>query len=176
VLHAAARGGRVAPMGSPRRAAPAARPALAVALACLICAALSAAALGATVIHFQRESLPALETQLHRHEVHALAFHPTPEPGHVHVSLDNGRHMTVTYVASDQATLVALARSSGAPVAIAVAKEKKSKAAHHKLRYIAAGILIVVIIVVTAVLLVDRRRRINETDAGAPVAPSSGDA
>lgn len=148
-----------------------------VALAASLLLAASPAG-AATAIHFQRESLSALEAQLAKHEVHALSFHPIPSPGHVHVSLDNGQHMTVVYAAPDQAKLTARAQTLGVPVAVAVAKSKaKTKTTHHKLRYIAAGLVIVVIIVVAAVLLVDRRRRVNEADDdGAPAAPSSSDA
>ncbi len=148
-------------------------------VACAIAFALAStpAFAATTVIHFQHESLPALEAQLAKHEVHALAFHPTPAPGHVHVSLNNGQHMTVVYAPAEQAQLEARAKAVGTPYAIAVAKSKTaSKASHHKLRYIAAGLVILVIIVVTAVLLVDRRRRVNEGQDGAPAAPSSSDA
>jgi len=148
--------------------------------ATLLLAALAAAPLtaaspagAATVIHFQRESLTGLEAQLAKHEVHALSFHPTPAPGHVHISLNNGQHMTVVYAAPDQARLIARAHALAVPVAVAVAKSTTSKTTHHKLRYIAAGLVIVVIVVVAAVLLVDRRRRINEADSGAPAASSS---
>jgi hypothetical protein len=162
-------------MSGPTRAPLAGRLALAAVLASLACVAATGTALAATVIHFQRESLPALEHQLQRHEVHALAFHPAPVPGHVHVSLNNGGHMTVAYAPAEQAHLIALARAVGAPVVVAVAKPAAaSKPVHHKLRYIAAGIVIVVIIVVVAVLLVDRRRKLGEAE-GAPLAPSSGD-
>jgi hypothetical protein len=130
----------------------------------------------ATVVHFQRESLPALEGQLSKHEVHALSLHPAPAPGHVHVSLQNGQHMTVVYAPAQQAPLLAHASAAGVPVAIAVAKAKTSKSSHHKLRYIAAGLVIVVIAIVTAVLLVDRRRRVNEADGSASAPASSPDA
>jgi len=145
------------------------------AVACLLIAAVPAGA--ATVIHFQRESLQALEGQLAKHEVHALSFHPSPAPGHVHVSLNNGQHMTVVYTPQQQTLLITRARSLGIPVAVAAAKTKATtKTTHHKLRYIAAGLVIVVIIVVTAVLLIDRRRRINEGDGSARPEPSSSDA
>jgi hypothetical protein len=135
----------------------------------------TAAAGAATVIHFQHESLRALEAQLSKHEVHALSFHPVPAPGHVHVSLNNGQHMTVVYAASDQASLIARARALAVPVAVATAKSKTtSKTTHHKLRYIAGGLVIVVIIVVTAVLLIDRRRRVNEAEPE-PAAPAPSD-
>jgi len=133
-------------------------------LACA-CLALGTSALAATVIHFQPESLSALKVQLAHHEVHALAFHPASTQGHVHVSLRDGRHMTVAYATSGQAALVAVARADGIPVAIATAKPKTAaKPAHHKLRYIAGGILVAVIIVVAVVLLIDRRRKLGEAD------------
>jgi hypothetical protein len=120
------------------------------------------ASAGATAIHFVPEGLPALKAQLHHHEVHAVTFHPTPAPGHIHVSMNDARHFTVIYAESEQAQLVALAHANGARYTVAVAKPKAAKkAAHHTLRYIAGGIVIVVILVVAAVLLVDRRRKLN---------------
>jgi hypothetical protein len=138
--------------------------------------AASASAEGTTtVIHFTPESIAALEAQLGKHEVHALTFHPTPAPGHVHVSMNDHRHYTVVYNgAGEQEHLIVLANANGARYAIAVSKAKPAKATHHTLRYIAAGILIVVIIVVVAVLLVDRRRKLNQESQAAP-ASSSGD-
>ena len=137
-------------------------------LAVALTLALSAAsANAATVIHFQPESTSALTVQLHHHEVHALTFHPTPAPGHVHVSLNNGQHMPVVYTASEEAQFVALARADGTPVAVAVAKPKTAaKPVHHTLRYVAGGILVLVIVVVAAVLLVDRRRKLSEEGGG----------
>ncbi|MGO8904057.1 MAG: hypothetical protein ACLQMH_00360 [Solirubrobacteraceae bacterium] len=142
----------------------------------------STTTLAATAIHFEPESLPALKGQLAHHEVHALTFHPAATEGHIHVSMNDGRHFTVVYSTSEQAALVALGRSDGARVLIAAAKPKAAaKPAHHKLRYIAAGILVVVIIVVAAVLLVDRRRKLGEAGEddraadGASVSPAAGE-
>jgi hypothetical protein len=137
-------------------------------LAVALAATLSAAGASATtVIHFQPESVSTLNVQLHHHEVHALTFHPTPAPGHVHVSLNDGRHVTVVYNASEEAQLLALAHADGTPVAVAVAKPKAAtKSVHHTLRYVAGGILVLVIIVVAAVLLVDRRRKLGEEGDG----------
>jgi hypothetical protein len=139
-------------------------------LAVALTLALSAAsANAATVTHFQPESTSALTVQLHHHEVHALTFHPTPAPGHVHVSLNDGRHMTVVYPTSEEVQFVALARADGTPVAVAVTKPKAAaKSVHHTLRYVAGGILVLVIIVVAAVLLVDRRRKLSEEAADTP--------
>jgi hypothetical protein len=162
-----------------RRALRVVRVALASALLVLTAAlalAGSANAESTTVIHFQPEGLPPLEAQLHKHEVHALTFHPTPAPGHIHVSMNDGKHYTVVYTTTaEQEHLIALARTDGTAVTVATVKTK-SKATHHKLRYIAAGILIVVIVIVAAVLLVDRRRKLREEEAGGAPAPSaSGD-
>ncbi len=125
----------------------------------------------ATVIHFQPESLPALEAQLHKHEVHAVTFHPTPAPGHIHVSMNDGKHYTVVYTANEQARLVALATANGARYTVATVKPKAAKSTHHTLRYIVGGIVIVVIVVVVAVLLVDRRRKLGEGGDAAKPAP-----
>ncbi|HWY17323.1 MAG TPA: hypothetical protein VNY27_01290 [Solirubrobacteraceae bacterium] len=133
--------------------------------------ALAASASGATAIHFQSESLPALQAQLHKHEVHALTFHPTPAPGRIHASMNDGRHYTVVYAAGQQATLVALAHANGARYTVAKVKPKAAKATHHTLRYIAGGIVVVVIVIVVAVLLVDRRRKLGEGDSGTTSAP-----
>jgi hypothetical protein len=138
-------------------------------VACVLgaCAVIGASALAATTIHFERESLPAMTVQLHHRQVHALSFHPATPTGHIHVSLNDGRHMTVAYASSEQAHLLALARAAGTPVTVATVKAKKAKpAAQHKLRYIAGGLLVLVIIVVLAVLLIDRRRKLRETEDG----------
>lgn len=127
---------------------------LALALA-LVVPALAAA------IHFEKESLSAYEGQLRHGEVHALTFHPGngTTAGHMHISLNNGEHMTVTYAASEQGKLVAQAKAANARVKVANATATPKKApVKHKLRYIAGGILIVVIIVVLVVLLIGRRR------------------
>jgi hypothetical protein len=156
---------------------------IALSVACLLVAglAMSATALAATAIHFEPESLPALEGQLHHGQVHALSFHPSATTGHIHVSLNDGKHMTVAYVNSEQAHVIALANAAGTPVVIAQAKPKAAaKPVHHKLRYIAGGILVLVVIVVLAVLLIDRRRKLGEAGGdgagdGAAVSSSSAE-
>jgi hypothetical protein len=141
-------------------------------LSAILTLALTVGASAATVIHFQSESLPAFEAQLRKHEVHAVTFHPTPAPGHIHVSMNDGRHFTVVYAAGEQARLVALASASGARYTVATVKPKAAKSTHHTLRYIAGGIVIVVIVVVVTVLLADRRRKLNEGGEGTKSAPS----
>ena len=116
----------------------------------------------ATVIHFQKESVGAYEAQLHHGEVHALTFHPGTSTGHLHISLNNGNHMTVSYASSEQGKLVAQAQADHARVQVATVTVKKAAPVKHKLRYIAGGILVVVIIVVLGVLLIGRRRALAE--------------
>jgi hypothetical protein len=139
----------------------------------VICATLGALVLAlpagaATVIHFQQETLPAYEVQLHKGEVHALTFHPGTTTGHLHISMNNGTHYTVAYAAGEQAKLVAQAEAGHARVQIAAVTVKKTAPVKHKLRYIAGGILIVVIIVVLIVLLIGRRRALVEESPRAP--------
>lgn len=144
-------------------------------VAVLVPAMAAARARAATVIHFQSESLSALEAQLHHHEVHAVTFHPTPAPGHVHVSMDDGHHFTVVYAANEQEKLIALARANGARYTVAKVKAKPAKSTHHTLRYIAGGIVVVVIVVVVAVLLVDRRRKLRDGEGETATTPAPGD-
>jgi hypothetical protein len=136
-----------------------------VALAAL-CLALSAAVFavpaGAATVHFEKESLQAYEAQLHRGQVHALTFHPGTTTGHLHISLDNGGHMTVEYAVTEQGKLLAQAHAANARVKLAAAQTKKAAATKHKLRYIAGGILIAVIVIVLMVLLIGRRRAVAE--------------
>jgi hypothetical protein len=142
-----------------------------------VCVALAAAVAtgpaGAATIHFQKESLQAYEGELHKGEVHAVTFHPGTTTGHLHISLNNGGHMTASYAASEQGKLVAQAQAANARVKIATLKTKKTAAVHHKLRYIAGGILIVVIIVVLVVLLIGRRRAVADGDEQTPQGESA---
>jgi uncharacterized integral membrane protein len=153
------------------------RPNAAVALLCIaILGLLVAAPAIAAGIHFERESLKSYEAQLHKGEVHALTFHPGSggSAGHLHISLNNGEHLTVTYVASEQGKLVARAQAANARVKVAAATStKKAAPAKHKLRYIAGGILIVVIVVVLIVLLVGRRRAVAGEGGQAPPGESA---
>jgi hypothetical protein len=141
-----------------------------------VCLALAAMVLAlpaaAATVHFEKESLQAYEGQLHHGQVHALTFHSGTPTGHLHISLNNGGHMTVVYPASEQGRLVAQAQAAHARVKLATLQAKKTAAVHHKLRYIAGGILIVVILIVLVVLLVGRRRTLAE-DGPAPSGESA---
>lgn len=140
----------------------------ALAALCLVLGAVLAVPAGAATVHFEKESLQAYEAQLHKGQVHALTFHPGTTAGHLHISLNNGGHMTVVYAETEQGKLVAQAQAANARVKVAAAVTKKTTAVKHKLRYIAGGILIVVIIIVLMVLLIGRRRAV----AGEGPAPS----
>jgi magnesium-transporting ATPase (P-type) len=148
--------------------------ALAVLCTALIALLVAAPAIAAA-IHFERESLKSYEAQLHKGEVHALTFHPGKgsSAGHLHISLNNGEHMSVTYVASEQGKLVAQAQAANARVKVATVTTKKAAPVKHKLRYIAGGILIVVIVVVLIVLLVGRRRAVAGDGPQAPSGESA---
>lgn len=122
-------------------------------------------AAGAAAIHFEKETLSAYEGQLRHKEVHAIALHPGTTTGHLHISLNDGRHMTVEYAVANQSKLVAQAQAAGTRVTVAKAT-KSTAAVKHKLRYIAGGILIVVILIVLAVLLIGRRRALAEGSGG----------
>lgn len=135
----------------------------AIVRAALVCVSLALLAVPAYAagVHFQSESLPAYERQLAHGEIHADSFHPASAGGHLHVSLNDGRHMTVAYAPSEQAKLVADARAKGVHVLLATATPRHATPAKHKLRYIAGGILIAVILIVLVVLLVGRRRAVT---------------
>ncbi len=128
---------------------------------------------GAATVHFEKETLKAYEGQLHKGEVHAVTFHAGSPSGHLHISLNNGGHMTVEYPAAQQAKLVAAAEAANTRVKVATVKVKKTAAVKHKLRYIAGGLLILVIIVVLVVLLIGRRRALAEGDPHSPQGESA---
>jgi hypothetical protein len=157
--HASATDARVRAMNRSNRRVNAVLVAVCATLAAIVLAVPAGAA---TVIHFQKESVGAYEVQLHHGEVHALTFHPGTPTGHLHISLNNGGHMTVAYASGEQGKLVAQAQADHARVQIATVTVKKAAPVKHKLRYIAGGILIVVILVVLMVLLIGRRRALAE--------------
>ena len=143
------------------------RPSVVLAGFCTVLTAAVLAVPAGAVVHFEKESLSAYEGQLRHKQVHSDAFHPGTPTGHLHVSLNDGKHMTVAYAPAQQARLVAQAQAVGAHVQVAKAAAKTAPV-KHKLRYIAAGILIVVILIVLAVLLIGRRRTIVEEAREAP--------
>jgi ATP-dependent Zn protease len=151
------------------RALPPLRLALVLSAACL---ALALAPAAASAVRFQHESFPEFEHQLAGGQIKAATFNKKAHT--LHLTLNDGRHMLVSYPSHEEPQLAAKLQAKGVAVTVEKKKKKAKTAVHHKLRYIAGGILIVVIIVVGVVLMVDRRRRLNAE--GAPAAPpSAGD-
>jgi hypothetical protein len=163
-----ARDGRVAPVSRSTRA-----PKIAVAVLCLaLFLVASGIATGAT--RFQHESFGAFEKQLNAGQIHAATFNKKAHT--LHLSLNDGRRMLVSYPSHEEPQLAAKLRARG--VSVAVQKKKKKsivkKAVHHTLRYIAGAIVVIVIGVIAAVLLIDRRRKLGEAQRGASTpAPTS---
>jgi ATP-dependent Zn protease len=136
---------------------------------CLVLALVSAgAAVGAT--HFQHESFGAFQKQLSAGQIHAATFNKKAHT--LHLSLNDGRHMLVSYPSHEEPQLASKLRAKGVPVAVEKKKGTAKKAAHHTLRYVAAAIVVVVIGVIVGVLLLDRRRKLGEARDGAS-APAS---
>ncbi|HVA19566.1 MAG TPA: hypothetical protein VMU55_05290 [Solirubrobacteraceae bacterium] len=131
--------------------------------------ALALAASAAGVVHFTRESFGAFEKQLAARQIHAATFNKKAHT--LHLSMNDGRHLLVSYPSHEEPQLAAKLAAKGVPVAVEKKQKKKATTAvHHTLRYVAGGIVVIVIIVVAAVLLIDRRRKLGEeaTDAAPP--------
>lgn len=146
---------------------------VAVAAVC-VALALLAPEIAAGAARFQKESLQAFQQQLNAGQIHAATFNKKAHT--LHLSLNDGRRMLVSYPSHEEPQLAAQLRAKGVPVAVQKKKKKSvvKKAVHHTLRYIAGAIVVVVIGVIAAVLLIDRRRKLGEARGGAP-ARSSGD-
>jgi hypothetical protein len=139
----------------------------AAALAMTLALALAASAVGA--VHFTHESFGAFEKQLAARQIHAATFNKKAHT--LHLSMNDGRHLLVSYPSHEEPQLAAKLAAKGVPVAVEKKQKKKATTAvHHTLRYVAGGIVVIVIIVVAAVLLVDRRRKLGEgaTDTAPP--------
>jgi hypothetical protein len=125
---------------------------------------MAASAIGA--VRFQHESFGAFEKQLAARQIHAATFNKKAHT--LHLSMNDGRHLLVSYPSHEEPQLAAKLEAKGVSVAVEKKKKPPAKAVHHTLRYIAGGILVLVIVVVAAVLLVDRRRKLSEEAADAP--------
>jgi hypothetical protein len=139
----------------------------AAALAMTLALALAASAAGA--VHFTHESFGAFEKQLAARQIHAATFNKKAHT--LHLSMNDGRHLLVSYPSHEEPQLAAKLAAKGVPVAVEKKQKKKATTAvHHTLRYVAGGIVVIVIIVVAVVLLVDRRRKLGEgaTDTAPP--------
>jgi ATP-dependent Zn protease len=142
---------------------------IALAAICLALALLAPAA-AAGAARFQHESFSAFQQQLSGGQIHAATFNKKAHT--LHLSLNDGRRMLVSYPSHEEPQLAAQLRAKGVPVAVEKKKKKLvAKAVHHTLRYIAGGIVVVVIAVVVAVLLVDRRRKLTGEATGESATP-----
>jgi hypothetical protein len=136
---------------------------IAAAVVCLTCASLLAAAVAgaATIVVYQKESLPTYETQLAGGQVQAVTINKRIRS--LRVTLKSGAHVLVKYPPHHEPTYAAALQAKGVPTTVLkpaeAIKEVVKKPVHHKLRYIAAGILILVIVIVGVVLYVDRKRK-----------------
>jgi hypothetical protein len=120
--------------------------------------AMAASAIGA--VRFVHEGLQAFEKQLAAGQIHAATFNKKAHS--LHLSMNDGRHLLVSYPSHNEPQLAAKLEAKGVPVAIEKKAKKATPTAHHTLRYVAGGILVIVIIVVAGVLLMDRRRKLGE--------------
>ena len=134
-----------------------------------------AASVGAQT--FQHETFKDYEKQLNAGQIHAATFNLKAHT--LHLTLNDGRLMLVSYPSHEEPQVAAQLRAKGVAVTIKKKKKAVAKAVHHTLRYIAGGIVVIVIGVVVAVLLVDRRRKLGQPapDPGSPGAgaPSTSD-
>jgi hypothetical protein len=130
-----------------------------------------------TVGRFQHETFKDYEKQLNAGQIHAATFNLKAHT--LHLTLNDGRLMLVSYPSHEEPQVAAQLRAKGVQVTVKKKKKAVAKAVHHTLRYIAGGIVVIVIGVVVAVLLVDRRRKLGQAapDHGSPSAgaPSGGD-
>ena len=132
----------------------------------LILLATVASAGAQTVVRFTHESFGAFEKQLAAGQIHAATFNKKAHT--LHLSMNDGRHLLVSYPSHEEPQLAAKLEAKGVPAAVEKKQKKATAAVHHTLRYIAGGIVVLVIIVVAAVLLVDRRRKLSEGAAETP--------
>jgi N-dimethylarginine dimethylaminohydrolase len=80
------------------------------------------------------------------------------------ITLKDGSHVLAKYPKKQSAAAIAELHTKGVSVTVlsstqAKKEAGKSKATHHKIRYIVGGVVIVVIVVVIGVLLFNRSRR-----------------
>jgi hypothetical protein len=141
------------------------------ALAAILCLALTPGTLlaaipatAATVFHFQRESMQQFQRQLAASEIHATTFNKVAHT--LHLSMNDHRHLLVSYPPLEYKKIVASLEAKNIPVAVEKHAKVAAKPAHHKLRYIVGAVLVVVILIVLAVLLMGRRRSLLENERG----------
>lgn len=150
---------RQAPLGAlTARSRPRAVATVALLLACVCMIAHATPTLAATPL--PREGLVTFEGQLNGHQVTAVTVHTKAHT--FHVSLKNGRRISIAFPASQQQRLEEDIRAQG--IAVQVAKVQPPPS--HKLRYILGAVVLVAIVLAVAGLLYVRRRRTREDEQG----------
>lgn len=125
----------------------------------------------ATTPTFTKESYTTFQSQLASGQVRAVTFNKKAHS--LHITVTKGGPFLASYPPLQYKTISAQITAKGVPVTIEhVTKAGTTKpAAHHKLRYIAAGVLVVVVIVIALVLGLNRRRPPADEGADAPAPP-----
>ena len=119
----------------------------------------SAVGLAATTTpKFTKESYTTFQTQLASGQVRAVTFNKKAHS--LHITVTKGGPFLASYPPLQYKTISAQITAKGVPVTIEHVTKTgtPAPAAHHKLRYIAAGVLVVVVIVIVLVLGLNRRR------------------
>lgn len=136
-------------------------------------------ALAATTPRFTKEDYSVFQTQLANGQVVSVVFNKKAHS--LHITTKDGKLLLASYPPAQYKTISAQIKAKGVPVTVEKVKVASKPAAHHKLRYIAAGLLVVVVIVIVLVLGFNRRRPPAERGpdeppaAAAPPAASSAD-
>jgi hypothetical protein len=142
-------------LGETRRSAAVKLAVCAACLACLLsCLWLAPAAFAAgseAGVHFTLESMQAYEQQLAGGQIQAAKFNTKARS--LHLTLKDGSHVRVSYPPHDATKLSEALKAHGVSVPVI-----KSATAHHKIRYIAAGVIVLLVILVGAALYIRSRR------------------
>jgi hypothetical protein len=112
-------------------------------------------------IAYEKESLGQWEKQLAAGEIKEVTINKRLRS--LRTALKDGRYVLARYGPKQEATYAGKLKAKAVPVTVLTpteaSTEAKAKPAHHKLRYIAAGVLVAIVIIVGGVLFVNRRRK-----------------
>jgi len=120
---------------------------------------------------FTKESYTTFQSQLASGQVRAVTFNKKAHS--LHITVTKGGPFLASYPPLQYKAISAHLTAKGVPVTIEHVTKTgtAAPAAHHKLRYIAAGVLVVVVIVIVLVLGLNRRRPPADEAGDAPAAP-----
>lgn len=111
--------------------------------------------LSGAAVHFHRESVSQLRSQLAQHAVREATFNVLAH--HLHLLMDSRRLMLVNYQPKEKRTLESELKAAGVTI---TAEPPSSTSSHHRIRYIIGALLTVAILAVLTVLLLGRRRKL----------------